>query len=118
MSKGVERPERIGSPPSAPDDGPVAAECTECRHAIRADARTCPACGARQWSKAQAALLAMTSAPIWPVSLGAIEALTVAESAFVQGFLIGCALIAPGVVLVGIGKYRERCESLRAGGGA
>lgn len=108
----------LGNPPAAPGDaGDAVAECTECGHTIRSDVKRCSACGARQVTKGQAVAIVVASLPLWAVTFGALDMLASVDTAFAQGFLIGMALLGPGATLIGLAKYRERDEALRAGGG-
>jgi len=108
----------LGNPPAAPGDSDDAvAECTECGNTIRSDVKRCPGCGERQITKGAAVALVVASLPLWAITFGAISMLASVDTPFAQGFLIGMALLGPGATLLGLGKYRERDQALRAGGG-
>lgn len=59
--------------------------------------------------------MVLVSVPLWAITVGALDMLGSVDSAFAQGFLIGMALLGPGATLVGVSKYRERDQALRAG---
>lgn len=104
--------QKLGDPPNRPG---TAATCPDCTNPIDTDARRCSACGSRVWSKGQAVLLVAFSMPLWSITVGAISMLGSVDSAAARGFLFGVALLGPLTTLAGVGKYRERDQSLRGG---